>query len=953
MEPAEFQRLSRLFEQARLLHGDERAQFLDEAAPAGSASRTELDRLLALYETGDEQLHVLGEAARSLMSELADGDVPKSIGPYEIVREIGSGGMGVVYLADQTAPLRRQVALKVIRLGMNSREVIARFERERQSLARLSHPGIAQVFAAGTLPDGRPYFAMEYVEGQPITAWCDAKRLDPDARMRLFIEVCEAVEHAHQKGIIHRDLKPSNILVTEREGKPLAKVIDFGIARATDEDDGGALLTKVGRFVGTPAYMSPEQSSLDTTAIDTRTDIYSLGAIFYELLVGVLPFDTDTLARAGYAEMHRILREQDPPRPSARFDKLGPRSTVSAERRSVEPSSLVRRLRGDPDWITMKALEKEPKRRYASAGAFAQDIQRHLANEPIEARPPSRRYQLQKFVQRNRTVVIAGCLLLATLLAGLWVSTSQYFKAESARALSEKRLKKVQRMADKQVLADLTAEAESLWPALPERESALSGWIERAEALLTRLPNYQDEFNVLRPNGRPAPRRPNDETLIQLTRFRSERAARVRDIAVYDEKPKPLPPEVIARIRLMTQDIDRIDAKIEPLQAEANRRKRLVFEDAEDQHTYDLLESLVYGMTSFAKDDGLLADVRRRLDEAKSARSTTIDAHRETWQAVAKALAADNRYADVVLPPQVGLVPLGADPRSGLLEFAVAATGDVPTRDAESELVLDDESALVLVLLPAGTIRLGAIRPKPDGPKAGPNIDPMARPYEQPLHTITLNAFFLSKFEMTQAQYMRVMGKNPSSYFVGCRAGPHLVTLRNPVESISWHTTRSALNRVGLVLPTEAQWEYAARAGTTTPWWSGSSVESIKDKVNIADLSARREGVQWASKAWDKLDDGHVTHAPVGTFPPNPWGFHEMMGNVREWCLDAFGRYDAPFREGDGLRLEYYDGDLFSSRGGSYSGRPITTRSANRGATKAEIAEAWIGVRPARTIRAP
>ena len=801
-------------------------------------------------------------------------------------------------------------------------------------------------------PTGGRFFAMEYVEGKPITVWCDEQRLTPEARMRLFVQVCEAVEHAHQKGIIHRDLKPTNVLVTDREGKPLPKVIDFGIARATAEsDEERTLLTEIGRFVGTPAYMSPEQASLDAADIDTRTDIYSLGAILYELLVGALPFEPTALLRSGYAEMQRVICEEDPPRPSVRFERLGPTSTAHALKRKIDPPALVRRLRGDPDWITMKALEKDRARRYASAGAFAQDVLRHLRNEPVEARPPSRTYRLKKFVRRNRTAVGAGALLLGMLVAGLAVSTKLFFEAEDARDLAETRLAKVQRMADKQLLADLRADADALWPALPDRIEAMEGWLRRADGLLARLPDYRTRLQALQARGRPVPRSANDETMQRVTRLRAERSARERDLRdIAAQYPEPLPPQIVARRKLMNKDIERLASEIEPLEAELARRQRLGFDDVEDQDAHDLLEVLVDRMSTLASDDGLHAQVRDRVREASEVYAKTIDAHADAWAGARERVRADARFGGLQLVPQVGLVPLGLDPISNLEEFAVLATGDVPQRDLAGGLQLTDEFAVVLVLVPGGTFRIGAQRPTEAAPLGSPNVDPGSGSFEQPVHDVTLDPYFLSKFEMTQAQYMRVMSVNPSTFMVGRHAGKHVVGLRHPVETVDWHDARRALHRVGLELPTEAQWERAARAGTNAPWFTGERVESIKGYLNVADMAAVRDKTRWAAKAWRELDDGHVAHAPVGTYMANPWGLHDTMGNVKEWCLDNFGRYDAPHRPGDGLRLEYYDGDLFATRSCSYSARLNETRVAYRGATKAAIAETWLGFRPARRL---
>ncbi len=314
---------------------------------------------------------------------------PERIGPYRLLRVIGAGGMGIVYEAEQETPVRRKVAVKLIKRGMDTREVIARFESERQALALMNHPNIAGVYEAGATEEGRPYFAMEYVQGIPITEYCDKHRLTVRERLRLFIDVCEGIQHAHQKGIIHRDIKPSNVLVTVQNDQAAPKIIDFGVAKAIAQRlTENAVFTEIGQLIGTPEYMSPEQAEMTNLDIDTRTDVYSLGVLLYELLAGSQPFDSTELRKAGLVEIQRKLREDEPPRPSLRISGLGAASTTSAANRRLDYRGLQRELKGDLDWITMKALEKDRVRRYETAHGLALDVQRHLDDEPVLAGPP-------------------------------------------------------------------------------------------------------------------------------------------------------------------------------------------------------------------------------------------------------------------------------------------------------------------------------------------------------------------------------------------------------------------------------------------------------------------------------------------------------------------------------------------------------------------------------------
>jgi serine/threonine protein kinase len=355
------------------------------------------------------------------------------LGPYRLVRTLGSGGMGVVYLAEQQQPVRRSVALKIIKQGMDTEQVIGRFEAERQALALMDHPNIAKVYDAGATEDGRPYFVMELVEGVPITKYCDQHRLTIRERLELFVPVCQAIQHAHQKGVIHRDIKPSNVLVATYDGKPVPKVIDFGIAKATGQQlTEATMFTQLGVVIGTLEYMSPEQAQPISMDIDTRSDIYSLGALLYQLLTGVTPLKASQLNESAYLEMLRKIREDEPLSPSSRLAQSTETLAQTSEERSTDPGRLPKLLRGELDWIVMRALEKDRARRYETANGFARDIQRFLAGEPVEAGPPSATYRLKKFASRNRALLATSAAFAALLIAGAAVSTWQAVRARRA-----------------------------------------------------------------------------------------------------------------------------------------------------------------------------------------------------------------------------------------------------------------------------------------------------------------------------------------------------------------------------------------------------------------------------------------------------------------------------------------------------------------------------------------
>jgi len=863
------------------------------------------------------------------------------IGNYLLMAKIGEGGMGSVWLAAQQAPVRRRVALKVLKPTLDSKEAIARFEAERQALALMSHPNIASVLDAGTLPDGRPFFAMDHVAGVPITRHADRFALDLRERVELFLPVCHAVQHAHQRGIIHRDLKPSNILVDET-GIP--RVIDFGVAKALDHQEltDKTIYTEFGRMLGTPEYMSPEQAEMSAYGVDTRTDIYSLGVVLYELLTGVLPLESSELRKHSWPEIQRRIRDEELPRPSTKLTSVDSDTAELAKKRATDVGGLVRQLRSELDWITMKCLEKDPRDRYQSASELAADLERYLADEPTIAGPPSARYRVRKLLQRHRRLVGTVLAVFVALVVGLGVSLWQFGRARANEkraldaektasrnlALANKRLAAYERMRDVPLIEELVHEADhDLWPATPARVAAMDSWLERAQALAKRADGHRKELRAIRERAR-KPTSDQLSTIALATSLVRKRDAQrdLRDRARRSARRS-------ARAR---QELSQIEAELKSLEVrvvEANARAadaRWQFDSYEDRFLHGVVSRLVLGLDDLTGKDGLLAQVRARRQRAATYRQRSVEAYAVQWQdaidRIAKAddIVASKLYRPMArLTPQLGLVPLGMDEHSKLMEFAVLDTGTIPARREDGSLDRPPDAAIVLVLIPPGRFLMGAQSDDPNGP----NYDPGAQANDGPVRERRVGAFLLSKYEMTLAQWKLATGKSPN-LVDGSRP-------ESPVESVSWEDCTELMRRLDLCLPSETQWEYAARAGTSTVWWTGNDKASLEGACNLCDRYVREQGCppNWAID--DDLYDGYFGHAPVGRFRANAFGLHDVVGNVFEWCQDLYDEGHA---------------DRRVLRGGSWKGIANSGRSACRVWAPTDIRVFYAGLRPSRRV---
>jgi len=782
------------------------------------------------------------------------------IGPYRLMQELGRGGQGVVYLAEDTR-LRRRVALKVLEDSWRVLPGVTRMrlDREAAALARLDHPGICGLYEAGsaTGSNGRnvAFLAMRFVEGETLARLLAEAARDggalPSSREEMarraeLIELsARALHAAHSAGILHRDLKPANIMVTPAR-EPV--ILDFGLAR--DEDSSLPALTNPGDVVGTPAYMAPEQLDAKHGPIDARTDVWALGVTLWECLTLRRPFEGPTRDAVVRAILH------DEPGDVRKVNSAVPRDLAT---------------------IVAVALEKDPARRYRSAEDLAEDLRRFRASEPILAVPAGPATRLARWAARQPALATSLAATLLILAGG--VTVTSILLAQTKRALGE-----VNRLADARLLAELLRHEEKLYPSVPATVAGPEGmdeWLRRAAALRARLPEHR-------------------RTLARLSeRTASAPAGRLPDI-----------------------------------------------DGAPDQWWKEQLAQLVAALERFQET---IARVEKRRAFALTVEKATIEHVSDLWARAAEEIAKDPRFAGLVLKPQVGLIPIGADPVSGLQEFVHLESGSMPERDAQGKIQMTGDHGLVLVLVPGGTVRVGIDPPTPERPEGTPHVDPGYRKYEGPSHEVALDPYFLSKYEMTQGQWFRARGNNPADR-KGERLGVYAQDpLRMPIEQVSWDDCTEELRRLGLLIPTEVQWERAYRAGTATVWWCGNEKLCLQGKENLGDKYALENGGADNWRYDPELNDGFTTSAPVGSLVPNPFGLYDMGGNLSEWVRDTWEDFtDHPARAGDGFRPGDFQYRLL--RGSDFANTSANARSGRRGAVPPTARTQTLGIRPSRKL---
>ncbi len=943
----DWNRLQEIFDGALARLPEDRAAYLDEACVGEPELRERAVTLLACDANSERFLEPSGDGLDLLATssvnhdslgrdsvEVEDPYVERRIGPYRIVSLIARGGMGAVYRGERVGDdIERTVAIKILKRGLDTDEILGRFHIERQVLARLEHSHIARFYDGGATDDGVPFLVMELVDGLRIDHHCDRERLGVRERVELFIDVCHAVQFAHHRLIVHRDLKPSNILVTST-GEP--KLLDFGIAKVLDPEAVGepvaATVTQL--RIMTPGYASPEQVRGEPATVST--DVYSLGVILYELLCGRSPHP---IRSNRIEEIERVICEREPTRPSTALTHSAeglPDTTAIAEARHTDTRRLRSVLSGDIATIAMKALAKEPHRRYASPGHFAEDLLRYLDGRPVEARPATWGYRVRKYVGRNVVgLTVATVFLLVVAIAGVVTVRQQFELGIRGDDLT--------RLMDMRRIDSAVSVAERLWPIDPTLIPSYLEWFaEWGQPLNDRKSEHFARLTEVQ--TRALPRTAEDERIDREFH---------RDFEEYDRLRRV----VAERRRTLGADHDlgKIAQRLAEFEARVSQQRTWRFENPRDEY----LEATLFGLTKklhsfLASDhrDGVYANMKWRLALARGLEAREAELH-EAWDDARAEIQRSPIYGGLELPQQCGLLPIGPDPMSGLHEFVDVLTGDRPPLAPEGSpgrFAMNAKSGIVYVLLPGGRFEIGAQSHDPGAKRYDSSA---VKAVENPIASVNLDPFFVSKFEITQAQWSRLAWEN-SHYYTGFKqvspaGNAYRATLTHPVERVDWREARDVLLMIGAVLPTEAQWEYAARAGDDTPWPGSPDVSDLGTIANIADATLSEFDPALVDALCLEVRDGWPFHAPVGSFRPNRFGLHDTLGNVREWCQDPRGPYTAAFSPGDGSRLEELNGWRMV-RGGSFKTVPSELRVSHRTWWSEQVTSSDLGIRPVRRI---
>ena len=855
---------------------------------------------------------------------------------YEVLGEIARGGMGMV-LRVREKGVERELALKRMfspeeltpeMLPLRA-QLLRRLLDEAWTLSRLHHPSIVQLHELGVDEEGRVYFTMPLVRGRTLAEIFEFARAGLEGwtiprALGLLVRVCDALSFAHSLGIVHRDLKPANVMVG-RFGE--LQVMDWGLAssqrkarqsadpgasvRATDALEGDAGLTLGGDVLGTPAYMAPEQALGQSAEVTGLADVYALGAMLYELLAGVRPYHEHNSSRTAREMLAHV--------------KAGPPTPVEELAPEQRPELLA---------ICRKAMQREPGQRYASMEALAQDLGAFREGRVVRALESGAWAELRKWIGRNRLVAAGLCFGVVSLLGA----------AAIALWIDRRADERVRFEADRRGPAALLARAELLWPARPERIPELEAWLNEAHDLVEHAQAYRLELELLRREaetlseddprllaaeaGRTAEisklelglKGARDETSQLLKRGESQGAKES------DELWKSYQASVQARISVLRRQraADLVHVFAEPARQQRHDALSALLSDLEP-----LLEARPYGNS--------IADVAHRLESARSLRVRSLEVHAQEWAEACASIrnpAACPLYEGLVLEPQLGLVPLGRDPQSGLWEFAHIDSGEIPARRPDGTLGLTRRGAIVFVLVPGGKSALGALRPGVEAPAGFPLVaDERLQPQEEAVNVVELAAYFLSKYELTQAQWLRLVGSNPSYNSVGKSFGGPTADMCYPVDHMSWLEGMQVLSRFGMSLPSEAQWEHAARAGTWTRYWWGMDADGVKQRAN--------------SGTWPHAE----TSLRADSYPPNPWGFYCILGNLGEWTSDNYWTsYRWKFADdGSGRQLSPASG-LRVVRGGSFGHGVDLLRVTCRMDSPPNQPNPSFGLRPMRAI---